>query len=272
MGGKSKQAKWISELMPVVNSDILYVETFGGAMWNFINNTFVPKCAVYNDMNIYIYNLWCCIKEYDKFLKILKEKNFKLNDKPTFKRIKKTFFSNRECIPPDFNIASEYIYFLSHCFSGDASGTGNMRLNKQGFIPFMKRLENQKFTKRIDLITDIENLSYEKIIEKFDSENTFFYIDPPYWQSENLYSFHSFIKESHFELAEILQNIKGKFLLSYYDYKELSDLYPKSKFNRFKKEYKKSSRPNKKNEKKPITTEVLISNYKNQIDTNLFFE
>ena len=117
-----------------------------------------------------------------------------------------------------------------------------------------------------------ENLSYEDVIEKFDSENTFFYVDPPYWQSENLYSFHSFNRESHFELADVLQNIKGKFLLSYYDYKELNDLYPKSIFNRFKKEYKRSSRPSKSNEKKPITTEMLVSNYNKQNLLDLFFK
>ena len=54
-----------------------------------------------------------------------------------------------------------------------------------------------------------------KVIERFDSPQTFFYCDPPYPNTDqghyNGYSIDNFM-----ELVEVLKNIKGSFLLSCY--------------------------------------------------------
>ena len=61
-------------------------------------------------------------------------------------------------------------------------------------------------------------MSYEEIIEKYDSEKTYFYVDPPYWKTENYYSLHDFDAQDHKKLCLQLSNIKGRFSLSYYDF------------------------------------------------------
>jgi DNA adenine methylase len=65
----------------------------------------------------------------------------------------------------------------------------------------------------------------------YDSESTFFYVDPPHMGKEDYYINNDFNRNSHYELAETLNNIKGKFLLSYYYFDGLEDLYPKCKID-----------------------------------------
>jgi DNA adenine methylase len=69
------------------------------------------------------------------------------------------------------------------------------------------------------------------VIEKYDSPSTFFYVDPPYMGKERHYINHGFSGESHIELAKILNNIKGKFLLSYYYFNGLEKLYEDCRFD-----------------------------------------
>ena len=59
--------------------------------------------------------------------------------------------------------------------------------------------------------TIILNKSYEKVIHDYDTDKTLFYLDPPYEDSKNLYT-HSII--DYDKMANILKNIKGKFILS----------------------------------------------------------
>jgi len=70
------------------------------------------------------------------------------------------------------------------------------------------------------------NQDYKDIIHYFDSDNTFFFVDPPYLKKEKYYKNHTFLtEENHIELSEILKNIKGRFLLSYQDRPLMRELY-----------------------------------------------
>lgn len=70
----------------------------------------------------------------------------------------------------------------------------------------------------------IENLPALKLIEKYDNEYTFFYLDPPYVHGtrSNWYKYdYEMTDDDHRELAEVLQGIEGKAMVSGYK----SDLY-----------------------------------------------
>lgn len=72
----------------------------------------------------------------------------------------------------------------------------------------------------------IEKQDFEKIINRYDSPNTFFYLDPPYYTKEHLYDREdadAFTK--HEEMAVLLRKIKGKFLLSYNNESYIKKLY-----------------------------------------------
>ena len=70
----------------------------------------------------------------------------------------------------------------------------------------------------------VENQDFEQLIRHYDRPDTFFYLDPPYFQSEGMYEV-GFCWDDHVRLRDTLGQIKGKFLLSYNDCPEIRELY-----------------------------------------------
>ena len=72
----------------------------------------------------------------------------------------------------------------------------------------------------------IERMDWKDLISRYDTAETVFYLDPPYWQHEHLYRRDDAERfDEHEELAKRLAGIKGKFLLSYNDCEEIRRLY-----------------------------------------------
>jgi len=60
-------------------------------------------------------------------------------------------------------------------------------------------------------------LNFHKIIDDYDSENTFFYLDPPYYGKELLYNGMEMNNDDFFHIVikNAISDIKGKFIISY---------------------------------------------------------
>ena len=69
------------------------------------------------------------------------------------------------------------------------------------------------------------NMDYKKIIDNFNTNETFFYIDPPYHKKEYYYDYTFKSEDDHIELFNIIKEIKGNFLLSYDKTDFILDLY-----------------------------------------------
>ena len=161
--------------------------------------------------------------------------------------------------------AMKYAYVLTSSFSGidpvDSEFQDYKGKYGSKFKAFYNRLTSDKFIPKLKKIGMCENMSFEEVIAKYDSPTTYFYVDPPYWSTELYYSLHRFGKEQHEELRECLHNIEGKFALSYYDFSELGDMYPKNKFTWETKEFVKPAGATEGIEQS-TGEEVLIMNYK----------
>lgn len=70
----------------------------------------------------------------------------------------------------------------------------------------------------------VENQDFETLIKHYDRPDAFFYLDPPYFSTEDMYEV-GFEWDDHVRLRDTLKNIKGKFLLSYNDCDEIRELY-----------------------------------------------
>lgn len=72
----------------------------------------------------------------------------------------------------------------------------------------------------------IENRDFEQLIKVYDSADTLFYLDPPYHKTERYYDNDKiFDEEDHKRLKTVLDNIKGRFVLSYNDDEFVRELY-----------------------------------------------
>lgn len=102
--------------------------------------------------------------------------------------------------------------------------------------------------------TKILNESYEKVIKKYDSPSTFFYLDPPYENSENLYEDFAIDYEV---MRDLLDGVKGRWLLSINDSSKIRNVFAGYKIRGFTLK----AVGNKGVGDKP-RRELLISNYK----------
>ncbi len=125
-------------------------------------------------------------------------------------------------------------------------------------LVFMDKLKNPKYREHFDKITFVENMDFQDVVEKYDSPTTYFYMDPPYYKTEDYYSNHIFTIDTHQRLATCLQNIQGKFSLSYYDFPQLSEWFPKDQYHWEQKDFSKAASTKKEKSK---GTEILIMNY-----------
>jgi len=256
IGGKSKIGKWI---VPFYPKDIeTYVETFGGMFWCFYNMDLKQypnlKRVVYNDFNPLNYNLFKCIQNPDELLKAInsiecQRQGFDL----TPPHLKEQFISFHAVIfkegfsvkPGDYEVAAKYVYILTQVFSGSKPETSSYidlkGKYKSKYLTFRDKLSKSDWVDHFLKITNIENMDFSGVIEKYDGESTYFYVDPPYWKTENYYSNHDFDRNDHERLANVLKNMKGKFSLSYYDFPLLSEWFPKDEFRWESKEFAKAA-------------------------------
>jgi DNA adenine methylase len=104
----------------------------------------------------------------------------------------------------------------------------------------------------------IDQRDFADCIRRYDSPDTFFYLDPPYVDAADFSHYRPMEEKRNRELMEILAGIKGRFLLSYDNAPLVRELATKNKFN-VKKVGVLYTLPRGSNDKK--VTELLISNY-----------
>jgi len=275
IGGKSKIGKWIVDYYP---QDMeTYVETFGGMFWCFYNMDMEKypnlKRVVYNDFNPLNYNLFQCIQNPEELLKAVEAISCQQRDEfPTpavyrlqFNQFQKELFADGFTVNgPDYEVAAKYAYILTQVFSGSKPESSNFidlkGKYKSKYLTFRDKLKNEKWVKKFLSITHVENMDFEEVIKKYDSPNTYIYLDPPYWKTENYYSNHDFDREDHERLANVLHGVKGKFSLSYYDFELLHDWFPEDEYVWEKKEFVKAAAA-KKGKAQTKGEELLIMNY-----------
>ena len=268
IGGKSRMAKWISEYIP---KDIeSYTEVFGGAFWVYIKSDVhtLPKLkkVVYNDVNRFMVNLFQCCTEPYCFNKHMEESGIKSQNEKLFYKYQEEIKNTCDLGFKDFSfdMGMKYAYIATQVFSGskimeskyiDLKGKYNSK-----FDAFRKRLMNPDVMQKLYKITNCENLDYTECLSKYDGTKSFFYLDPPYWKTENYYSNHDFDTLDHETLSKWLQNIRGKFALSYYYFEELEEMYPRNDFRWVNKEFTKAAGAQK-GKKQNKGEELLIMNY-----------
>lgn len=275
IGGKSKIGKWIVDYYP---QDMeVYLETFGGMYWCFFNMDLSKypnlKKVVYNDFNPLNYNLFKCVQNPSELQRAMDSipvqqlgvTNTPQEYKERFSEYQTELFSSGFTYnTPDYETAAKYAYVLTQVFSGSKPETSSY-IDLKGkyrskYLSFRDKLSKPDWVEHFVRITDVENMDFEDVVNKYDSEKTFIYLDPPYWKTENYYSNHDFDREDHERLANVLHKVKGKFGLSYYDFDLLHTWFPENVYTWEKKLFAKAAAA-KKNTKQNMGEELLIMNF-----------
>ena len=275
IGGKSKIGKWIVDFY--LKDMETYVETFGGMFWCFFNMDLKKftnlKRVVYNDFNPLNYNLFLCVQNPTE-LKIAMDAipvqqvgifQTDISYRNRFDEFQSELFSTGFTINyPDYEVAAKYIYVVTQVFSGskpESSSFIDLRGKyKSKFLTFKDKLTKPDWIEHFLKITNVENMDFGDVIEKYDSPSTYIYLDPPYWKTENYYSNHDFDRNDHERLANILNSVQSKFSLSYYEFDLLHQWFPQDSFRWEKKQFVKAAAA-KKGVKQNLGEELLILNY-----------
>lgn len=278
IGGKSKMRSFI---VPFIPKDIeTYVEPFSGQFWIFFGMKIEDypnlKKVVYNDINPLNCNLYRCLSNHQRLLEecdkiIVQEKGIEVTNpicEENFNRFQQEIFSENFVVgdEPNYVVAAKYVYVLTQVFSG-ANPSKSKFIDLKGkyhskFTSFKNKLRKPEWQRLFERITNVENIDFQEVIEKYDRKTTYFYCDPPYYivGEGNYYSNHSFGRDDHERLANTLKNIQGRFGLSYYDFPLLHEWFSDEKFTWERKEFAKAASA-KKNSKQIMGEELLILNY-----------
>lgn len=258
IGGKFSMIKEIITSFPEDYEKMSYIEVFAGAGW-VITNKKPSVLDVYNDVNKDLSNLFYILSIPHLRYRLIRSLKYCPNSRDNFKTYKSNLTGSFFKIP-NIDRAIAFIYVRLVSFAGRGSSFGISRTARTGGARvFIGKLMRKK--RELSGIS-IENLDYKDLIAKYDTPNALFYLDPPYYGSEDIYNKGAFFaREDHKVLAEILKKIKGKFLVSYYDDPAIRELYKGFYFQEFKK-FKASYFKSNGFVKRPSTTEVLISNYR----------
>lgn len=298
-GGKSSNVfiEFINSKIPKSGIDV-YLEPFSGSMGTYMDDDQLKfDKVIYNDKNRHQVNLYKCCSEPNKFLPYLETlKNTLLKTEETdplrkwdfYKGIyreyvKNDFLDNMDFEIGDFKKASIYAFLITSAhnsvyprgagFNGYKKDKDRLKLEV-----LIDKLVKNKYTNKLQSISEFNNIDFEELITKYDSESTYLYLDPPYFRpnengeddAKRLFWYGAdkdgvFGPASHRRLLEMLKNTKCRWSLSYYYFPLLEELLPRDKYIWFEKEVFRSSAQGGNNhdstKEHAKGVEILILNY-----------
>lgn len=218
LGGKSKLAPRIVEIINNIPHKT-YAEPFVGAGGIFFRRDNKARCEAINDFNKELATLFRVLQNHPQpFVELL---TYHLNSRLIFDQLR----AQQPEHLTDLQRAVRFYVLQKQTFGGKVGGVFGVDKT----APARYRLEQTKedvdnFHKRLSRVW-IENLDFEKFIHKYDSSETLFYLDPPYYGNEKDYGKELFHRADFERLCECLKQIKGKFILSLNDCSEVRDIF-----------------------------------------------
>lgn len=244
IGGKSRVAKSLIEHFPPHRT---FVELFGGA--GHVTCAKEPsRVEVINDLDNGVTNFFrVCQFHHEELIRYFR---FALVSRTWFEILKRT----DPITLTDIQRAFRTLYLQKNSFGGRIISPNfhYFRAVKPNFNPDSIADQIEKMHKRLSRV-QIESLPYQQAIEKYDTKETFFFADPPYYNKP--FYRHNFELKDYLELAERLANLKGKFLMTLNDHPEMRKVFSRFQISTISFAYTCLKEGGKK------FTELLIRNY-----------
>lgn len=227
-GGKYSHLNW---LLPLLPETYHYCEPFGGSAAVLLNRKPSP-IETYNELDGEVVNFFKVLREEgealisaisltpysrEEFVKAVTEPTENLS---SFERARRFYVKARQVRTGLAQAATPGRWSYSK-----TNSCNGMSKEVSAWLNSIDKL--REVVERL-LTVQIENLPALEIIEKYDTEGTLFYCDPPYpkeaRKSKNVFAF-EMTDDDHIKLSELLHNVKGKAAVSGYRCNLLDELY-----------------------------------------------
>ena len=195
-----------------------YIEVFGGGGWVLFHKPPGNDFEVYNDFNSLLVNLYRCVR--DQYEDLQNELRYVLNSREEFDEVRAVL--DKTYVEDDVKRAAYFYQLIRYSYASGLTSFGSQPHDIRSNFPIIEQA-HRRLAKVV-----IENKDFEKLIRQYDRPISFFYLDPPYFDTEKYYKNvgeGGFQKEDHIRLRDTLLGIEGKFLLSYNDCEYIRELY-----------------------------------------------
>lgn len=219
IGGKRRLASRICDIIARIPHR-QYVEPFVGMGGVFLRRRESATVEVINDINRDVVTLFRVLQEhYPYFIDFLR---FRVASRAEFDRLRRMDPNAMT----DLQRAARFLYLQKLAFGG--------KVTSQAFGVDPRSASRFNVTRLEPLLSDIhtrlagviiECLPYAEVLRRYDRPETLFYLDPPYWASEDDYGAGVFGPEDFARLAEQLARIKGRFILSINDVPQIREAF-----------------------------------------------
>lgn len=219
IGGKRNLARRLVSLIETIPHRT-YAEPFVGMGGVFLRRRLRPDAEVINDWSQDVATFYRVLqRHYVAFRDMLR---FQLTIRSEFERLIRVDPSTLT----DMERAARFLYLQRTAFGG--------KVEHRNFGVSHHRPGNFDVTKLGPMLEDlherlagvvIERLPFDAFIRRYDSDQTLFYLDPPYFGCEGDYGTDLFVRDQFTVLADVLASIKGRFLLSLNDRPEVRETF-----------------------------------------------
>lgn len=263
VGGKSRLRKYIIELLP---SHTCYVEPFAGAAWVLFGKP-PSDVEVINDVDQDLINFFRVVKHRPE--ELVRAFDWEIVSRAEFQRLASLDPSTLT----EIERAHRFYYLIMAGWGGELNyprfqtsitdgGHGNRLIGALETLSKRLRPVHERLSTVI-----IENLSWEKCVERYDRQGTVMYLDPPYPGNKVNYAHNMREWRAHQELAERLKNTDCLWILSTYDTEEMHKLFSDYQITEIQSFSGMNTKKRSKNRVK--NKEILVTNY-NPVTTSSF--
>lgn len=214
VGGKSLLT---STIIPLIPPHTCYVEVFAEAAWVLFRKP-ESKNEIINDINGELVTLYRVLQNHKQaFVDYFANWLVSRADFERLKRIDPTTLT-------DIQRAARFFYLVKLSFGTKAVGQtfGVARTTKPRINLLELDADLETAHQRLARVF-VENRPYTEILKLHDTPSTFFYLDPPYWDCEDVYGKGLFGKDDFTRLRDLL--VKGKWLISINDVPQIRALF-----------------------------------------------
>ena len=214
IGGKRRLADRILPLFPAHDC---YVEVFAGGAALFFLRPLPARCEVINDVNGELVNLYRVVQHHlDEFVRQFR---WALSSRQLFGWLQETAPAGLT----DIQRAARFFYLQHHVFGGNVNSRSFGTSTTTPVVNLL-RLEETLSAAHLRLAgVTVEHLDWAGCIERYDRPHTFFYCDPPYWQTEG-YGV-PFPFDQYLRMAELMRASQGKIMVSINDHPDIRSAF-----------------------------------------------